>query len=64
MGIFETRGKIKDIEDARNIAEKIGGIFKGFNKNNSRIVVDFSNGENIPNMINVIDINKVKKVEM
>ena len=29
MKILEARGKIKDIKDARNIAEKIGGIFKG-----------------------------------
>ena len=29
MKIFETRCKIKDINDARNVAEKIGGIFKG-----------------------------------
>lgn len=33
MGIFEARGKIKDIEDARNTAEKIGGIFKGYYHN-------------------------------
>lgn len=30
MKIFETRGKIKDIKDARNTAEKIGAIYKGF----------------------------------
>jgi adenylate cyclase class IV len=29
MKILEARGKIKNIEDARNMAEKIGGIFKG-----------------------------------
>lgn len=29
MKIFEARGKIKDIKYARNVAEKIGGIFKG-----------------------------------
>lgn len=30
MRILEARGKIKDIEEARNVAEKIGGIFKGY----------------------------------
>lgn len=30
MKIFEARGKIKDIKDARNVAEKIGGISKGY----------------------------------
>lgn len=30
MKIFETRGKIKDIKAARDTAEKIGAIFKGF----------------------------------
>lgn len=30
MKIFEARGKIKDINDARNVAEKIGGIFNGY----------------------------------
>lgn len=30
MKIFEARGKIKDIQGARDITEKIGGIFKGF----------------------------------
>ncbi len=30
MGIFEARVKIKSIEDARNVAERIGGIFKGY----------------------------------
>jgi len=30
MKTFEARGKIKDIKDARNVAEKIGGIFKGY----------------------------------
>lgn len=25
MKIFDARGKIKDIKDARNVAEKIGG---------------------------------------
>lgn len=30
MKIFETRGKIKDIKDARDTAEKIGAIYKGF----------------------------------
>lgn len=29
MKIFEARGKIKYIKDAINVAEKIGGIFKG-----------------------------------
>lgn len=30
MRIIEARGKIKDIKDARNVVEKIGGIFKGY----------------------------------
>ena len=30
MEIFEARCKIKDISNARNEAEKIGGIFKGY----------------------------------
>lgn len=30
MKIFETRGKIKDIKEARYTAEKIGAMFKGF----------------------------------
>ena len=30
MKTFEARGKIKNIKDARNVAEKIGGIFKGY----------------------------------
>ncbi len=30
MEIFETRCKIKDIRNARNVAEKIGGIPKGY----------------------------------
>lgn len=30
MKILEARGKIKDIKEARNVAEKIGGIFKGY----------------------------------
>lgn len=30
MKILEARGKINNIKDARNMAEKIGGIFKGF----------------------------------
>ncbi len=30
MKIFETRGKIKDIKDARDAVEKIGGISKGY----------------------------------
>lgn len=30
MKTFETRGKIKDIKEARDTAEKIGGVFKGF----------------------------------
>jgi hypothetical protein len=30
MKIFEARGKIKDIKDVRNVAEKIGAIFKGY----------------------------------
>lgn len=29
MKILEARGKIKDIKNARNIVERIGGIFKG-----------------------------------
>ena len=33
MEIFETRCKIKDIQNARNVAEKIGGIFKGYYSN-------------------------------
>ena len=33
MKVFEARGKIKDIKDARRTAEKIGGIFKGFYSN-------------------------------
>jgi adenylate cyclase class IV len=33
MQILEARGKIKDINDARKTAEKIGGIFKGFYSN-------------------------------
>lgn len=31
--MFETRCKIKDIRNARNVAEKIGGIFKGYYSN-------------------------------
>ena len=30
MNIFETRGKIDNIKDARDTAEKIGAVFKGF----------------------------------
>ena len=30
MKIFETRGKINNIKDARDAAEKIGAVFKGF----------------------------------
>jgi adenylate cyclase class IV len=30
MKIFEARGKISNIKNARNVAEKIGGIFKGY----------------------------------
>lgn len=30
MNIFETRGKINNIKDARDTAEKIGAVFKGF----------------------------------
>ncbi len=30
MKIFETRGKIKDIKDARDTVEKIGATYKGF----------------------------------
>ena len=33
MEFFETRCKIKDIRGAKNIAEKIGGIFKGYYSN-------------------------------
>ena len=33
MEIFETRCKIKDILNARNVAEKMGGIFKGYYSN-------------------------------
>lgn len=30
MKIFETRGKINNIKDARDTVEKMGGVFKGF----------------------------------
>jgi adenylate cyclase class IV len=33
MQILEARGKIKDVKSARKMAEKIGGIFKGFYSN-------------------------------
>ena len=58
MEIFETRCKIKDIRGARNVAEKIGGIFKGHYSNTDIIFkADKAESEKGVIVLRVFEIN-------
>lgn len=56
MEIFEKRCKIKDITDARNVAEKIGGVYRGYYSFTDFII----NPENV----NKENVNKEKATIM